>query len=349
MILSYPSNDRRNAVLYQNNEDYQTYLYKKDLRKTANGLGIILLIIFALEIILANVVTVILRLTGAENLISGDSELLLLENGMLSSILFFLIALTYVLIKKRSFGALFPFEKIGAKKLFMLCVAGLFFSLLSNLAPDLLTNVFGLAGLSNTGATIEFADNPPSLLMYILTVAIMPAFTEEFAFRGVVMGSLRKYSDGLALVVSAALFALTHGNFVQIPFTFCCGLVFGFMVLKTNSLLPSIIVHFLNNGLSVIFDLLYEHKIIPAHMVNFFYGLIIVVTGLLTFFFLRILAKEDENFFKLDKADDVIPFRQKMKTVAGSPTLISYTIIMLLFAVYVMLQPYLIRWGVIQY
>jgi hypothetical protein len=163
------------------------------------------------------------------------------------------------------------------------------------------------------------------------------------------MGSLRKYSDSLALVVSAALFALTHGNFVQIPFTFCCGLMFGFLVLKTNSLLPSIIVHFINNGLSVAFDLLYQYEVLSTGMVNLLYGAIFVILGLLALVFIRKIAAEDEDFFTLPRADDVMPYRSKLKAVASSPTLISYSVIMLLFAVYVILQPYLIQWGVIKY
>lgn len=335
-------------IRFRNQDEYRQYLYKRDLRKTANGLGIVLLVIFALEIILAAVLTMILRLSG-QDILSGDSELSLIENGLLSAIMFFVVTLIYVLIKRRSLGALFPFEKIGAKKLAMLCVIGTALSLMSNFAPHLLTEAFGLFGVTNSGGTFSFAGDPPSVLIYFLTVAILPACMEEFAFRGVIMGSLRKYSDALALVVSAALFALMHGNFVQIPFTFCCGLVFGFLVLKTDSLLPAILVHFLNNGLSVTFDLLYEYKVLSAGLVNLLYGAIIMITGILGLILIRSFVKEDENFFRLGKADEGIPYRVKLKTVAGSPTLISFAVIMLLFSVYVLILPYLVQWGVIRY
>lgn len=210
---------------------------------------------------------------------------------------------------------------------------------MSNIAPALLTDVFGLFGLSNTGGDFEFGDSVPSVLMYYLTVAIMPAFTEEFAFRGVILGSLRKYSDGLALVVSSALFALMHGNFVQIPFTFCCGLMFGFLVIKTNSMLPSIIVHFLNNGLSVTFDLLYQYQVMSPVMINICYAVIILITSVLSLIFIKKFIKEDEQFFRLKRADDVIPYREKLKAVAGSPTLISFACVMILFSLYILLSP----------
>ena len=322
----------------QTAEDYRRYLYKRDVRKTANGLGIMLLVIFALEIILSTVLVLVMSAAGVD--ITGNAVLELLENGLLSSLLFFVTALIYILFKKRSFGALFPFQKIGAKKLAMLCVLGVTFSLMSNLAPNLLTEVFGLFGLENNGGTIDFGTSKPPVLMYYLTVAVMPAFTEEFAFRGVIMGSLRKYSEAMALVVSSGLFALMHGNFVQIPFTFCGGLVFGFIALKADSLLPAIIVHFINNALSVTFDLLYEYNVMSNEMVNLCYGLIIVVLGALSLVFLRRIIREDKDFFTLKGADAGVPYREKLKSAAGSPTLISFAVVMLLFSIYVMLAPY---------
>lgn len=334
---------------FKNKEEYTQYQYTKELRKTSNGLGLMLLVIFGLEIIISTILTVIMYSAGIDALSSVSTIPELLENGLISSLLFFVVALLYVVIKGKSFGTLFPFEKIGVKKLSMLCVIGISVSLLSNIAPELLTEVFGLVGLSNSGGSIDFTGTVPNVLLYYLTVAIMPAFTEEFAFRGVIMGSLRRYSDGLALVISAGLFALMHGNFVQIPFTFCCGLMFGFMVLKTNSLLPSIIVHFLNNGLSVTFDLLIQYQVMSANLANLCYGVIFAITGALALIFVRKFTKEDEDYFKLERADDVIPYRAKLKTVCGSPTLISFAVLMVLFAIYVMMIPYLEQWGVIQY
>lgn len=332
----------------QNEKEYRAYLYTRDLRKTANGLGIVLVTMFFIEM-LAYLVLELWKKADKEGFVAFFSESdvpSMLFNGLMSVILFFAVGLIYVLLEKRSFASLFPFEKIGAKKLFMLCVIGIAVSLTSNLAPNLLTDVFGLFGLSNSGGEISYSDTHPTGLLYYLIIAVTPAFAEEFAFRGVLMGSLRKYSDGLALVVSSAAFALMHGNFVQIPFTFCCGLMFGFLVIKTNSLLPSIIVHFLNNGLSVTFDLLYRYKMLSAGMVNLCYGAIIVITCALALVFIRKFAKENEGFFRLKGADDVIPYRKKLKTTAGSPFMVCYAVLMIMYAIYQIMQPYLVAWGV---
>ena len=330
---------------FRNNEDYQQYYYKKDLKRTVNGLGLMLVTVFVLEMGLDMIIAIWSQSKPFEfTVLFGSSDMpSLLLNGVASAVLFFVVAGLYVLLEKRSFGALFPFEKVGKKKLAMLCTIGIALSLLSNLAPEMLSEVFGMFGISNQGGDVSISGSGdlPSVLMYYLVIAIIPAFTEEFAFRGVILGSLRKYSDGLALVVSSAMFALMHGNFVQIPFTFCCGLMFGFLLIKTNSMLPGMIVHFLNNGLSVTFDLLYQYNIMSSNLVNLCYGVVIVITGILALIFLRRFAKEDDGFFKVERSDDVIPYREKVKTAAGSPTVITFSVMMLLSAVFQLMQPYL--------
>ena len=311
---------------------YKESIYKKSLRKTSNSLGVLLLLFIGLEFVLAIILSIISLSSGSIGMLK-DSVFSLISNGLISCIIFFAASLIYCLCTKRSFSKLFPFEKAGAGLTAKLCVIGIAFSLMSNYVVDLVNNTFGLFGIENTGGSID-PGSQPNILLYFLTVAILPAFVEEFAFRGVVMGVLRPYSEGLAILVSSAAFALMHGNFVQLPFTFCCGLVFAFIDVKTNSMLPSIIVHFLNNGLSVLADVLISYKVIDEYYANMGYGIIFAVTGVLSFIFIRSILKEKgSDFMKLDNGDPIMPYKSKVKTVASSPAMISYTVVMLLVCV----------------
>ena len=328
---------------YFNNENaYRGYLYKRELRKTANSLGTLLLIFFGAEIALDTVLYIILRNMGLyDQLNDSGSPMYLLMAGALSATIFTLIGLIYCLIKRLSFAKLFNFEPIGAGRVVMLSVIGLAISLMSNYAAGLVTDVFSLFGISNRGGDIIEDGSLPSVFLYYLTVALLPALGEEFAFRGIVMGSLRKYSDALALVISSAAFAFMHGNFVQMPFTFCCGLAFGYMAIKTNSLLPSIIIHFLNNALAVTSDVLMSYEILPAEAVNLGYGLIFAVTGALSLVFVRRIIKNKPDFFSFKDSDSVVPYREKIKAAALSPTMLVFAVLMILFSIYVLCLPYI--------
>ncbi len=89
-------------------------------------------------------------------------------------------------------------------------------------------------------------------LLGVLAVAVVPALIEETVIRGIIMQPLRKYGDKYAIIASALLFAVMHGNMVQIPYTVIGGLLLGYLAVVTGSLWPSIILHFINNLYSVV-------------------------------------------------------------------------------------------------
>ena len=317
--------------------------YRRKLRRNVNSIGALMLIFIGLEIVVSLVTSLILAFTGSEFTLSENDPLFLVENGLLSVVIFFVAGLIYCLIRRLNFSTIFPFDRIGAGKLAKLCVIGLSFSLMSNYVVDMINNTFGLFGIENSGGSVDVG-NTPNVLIYFLTVAILPAFVEEFAFRGVVMGVLRPYSEGLAILVSSAAFALMHGNFVQLPFTFCCGVVFAYIDIKCNSLLPSIIIHFLNNGLSVLADVLVSYGILTELGMNMYYGIIFAVTGILALIFIAGLIKRDDgSFFRLSGGDDVIPFKRKVTTAVTSPPLIAFASVMVTFCILELLPTGLIN------
>lgn len=93
-------------------------------------------------------------------------------------------------------------------------------------------------------------DMPQSLfgaVLYVITLTVIPAVVEEFAFRGIILGSMKKYGTAYAIIASSVLFGLMHGNIVQIPFATALGMVMAYVAVASDSILPCIIIHFLNN------------------------------------------------------------------------------------------------------
>lgn len=100
--------------------------------------------------------------------------------------------------------------------------------------PNLLPNTRGL---------------PLTTTIPMLAVAITAApLSEEIAFRGYAMGFLRRrFSPATALVITSAIFAaahLTQGVYApKLIVYFLAGLAFGFVALRTGSLIPAMVVH----------------------------------------------------------------------------------------------------------
>ena len=86
--------------------------------------------------------------------------------------------------------------------------------------------------------------------MFLL--ALLPGICEEMLFRGAVLGLLRKgMPAGWAVWVQAALFSLAHLYGFRLLPTFGVGLATGWLVLRTGSLLPAVLLHTLHNALAV--------------------------------------------------------------------------------------------------
>jgi membrane protease YdiL (CAAX protease family) len=82
---------------------------------------------------------------------------------------------------------------------------------------------------------------------------------EEWLFRGVLFRALSeggprggsRASVVLAVVASAALFALAHGEPLQFAGLFFLGLVLASLVWRTRRLVPSIVTHMSFNGVAI--------------------------------------------------------------------------------------------------
>ncbi|SHE78234.1 hypothetical protein SAMN05444274_102382 [Mariniphaga anaerophila] len=92
-------------------------------------------------------------------------------------------------------------------------------------------------------------------------VAVIAPIIEELIFRGLILHGLRKNYHGItAVIVSALLFSLFHLNPWQMPATFVLGLLLGWLVLRTKSILLAILGHSLNN-LMVLLTITYWEQI----------------------------------------------------------------------------------------
>lgn len=87
----------------------------------------------------------------------------------------------------------------------------------------------------------------------LFVVAFGPAVLEEVTFRGVLQGRLLALlGTRVGLVVTAAAFAICHGQPALLPVHFAIGLYLGWLCLRARSLLPGMLMHFLYNGTIVV-------------------------------------------------------------------------------------------------
>ena len=87
----------------------------------------------------------------------------------------------------------------------------------------------------------------------LISVSVFAPFFEEWLCRGIILrGLLKKMKPGWAIVISALIFGLIHMNLWQAIPAFIIGVVLGYVYYKTGSLKLTMLMHCVNNTLSVI-------------------------------------------------------------------------------------------------
>ncbi len=139
----------------------------------------------------------------------------------------------------------------------------------------------------------------------IFVFAFLPGIWEEIAFRGVILNlQLQKYTKYTVVFLNGILFGLYHfvnmllgQEFVptlfQVFYATFLGFSFTYMYIKTRSLLPSIIVHYLLDSLGLLFQtVVFEKGVYEALFIIF--GLTII-PSILMILLTKLIAKRD-NF-----------------------------------------------------
>ena len=142
-----------------------------------------------------------------------------------------------------------------------------------------LTQIYGGQQVSpNTEKLIIIARKIP---IFIFFVSIIGPLLEEYVFRKVIFGELFNAIKGnrivafIATTVSSLIFALAHNDFKFIPVYFGMGVIFSLAYVWTKRLAVPIIIHMLQNGFVVIFQLLNPEALKSHGTSNFIYHIFI--------------------------------------------------------------------------
>ncbi len=137
------------------------------------------------------------------------------------------------------------YRRMGPASFFQILCLFLSVQLISTWLSSWMEAVLNCFGLSAMAALKQASALDGDLAMELYAGFLAPV-VEEILFRGGVLRALRPAGKGFAIVFSALLFGVFHGNLVQIPFAFLVGLVLGYVAAE-YSLGWCILLHWINN------------------------------------------------------------------------------------------------------
>lgn len=93
------------------------------------------------------------------------------------------------------------------------------------------------------------------LLSNLFVIAVLPALGEELLFRGVLQKLLSEITNNVhwGVIISALLFSALHLQFYGFLPRFILGLYLGYLLVWSKSLWLSVLAHFFNNAMAILF------------------------------------------------------------------------------------------------
>ncbi|MCM1991264.1 CPBP family intramembrane glutamic endopeptidase [Oceanirhabdus seepicola] len=96
------------------------------------------------------------------------------------------------------------------------------------------------------------AVNTFATIMFVLVGGFICPISEEFFFRGLLIRGMEKIGIKFGIFISAFYFAIYHNNPYRLITLLLFGVLIGYIVHYTNSILPGILFHILTNSIFVI-------------------------------------------------------------------------------------------------
>ena len=188
----------------------------------------------------------------------------LLQNDILTSfliqivIMFAIPLLMYSLLMKKNIKESLKdcgLKKISSKMVAISIILGFVLYFINSFVADAFASIIALFGYESLPtATSSLTLNYGFLFKELILSCVLPGICEEFLHRGIMLHANKKFANTrFCLIISSLLFGLTHLNIRQFFYAAILGFLMGYVTLVADSIVPSIIIHFMNNFLSTYF------------------------------------------------------------------------------------------------
>ncbi len=218
----------------------------KITRKKFSKIGLALSAIFIISFTLQIILEIIPGLNLSTNALVWTSQIALYAVGF---------PLFYLILRRIPEYSSEEKQKLSLKQFlafFAVTVASMYiFNIVGAVINLIIGNMLGSDVINPAQSLVEEMD----MTFLVLIVVIIGPIMEELMFRKVILNRARVYGEKFAVIFTAFIFGLFHGNFSQFFYAFAIGSVFAYLCLKTGTILYSVILHIIINFMGSVLPL----------------------------------------------------------------------------------------------
>lgn len=190
------------------------------------------------------------NLSGTVSDIVGS---ILIQIGIMFGLTFVLYLLFFKKKPKDVFKD-YKFTKINFKAVLISIAIGIITYFLTLCVAAIFNFFLGLFGYQASSGSSAGVGTWGDFLVSIVLVAILPGFCEEFVHRGLLVKGFSELGVKKTIIYSGLLFGLMHLNISQFFYATLIGCLLVVLVMASGSIIPAMIVHFMNNLINVYFS-----------------------------------------------------------------------------------------------
>ncbi len=226
---------------------------KKGIRKTSNINALILLLFMVITLALSYIISYITIWITEEK--AGDYSELITILGLAGQYLIVVPLILGIFRKKLNtpVSKFFCKSRMPSGWVTKWIIISIFLTYVTGYISNFLfTFIQEMSGIElhpidfTLGGTIQYK------ALYFICLAVLAPFFEELLFRAMLFGNAKKYGRWSMVIIMGILFGLYHMNYEQILYATVLGICSCFLVAKTGSVYPSLIVHMVINTISAI-------------------------------------------------------------------------------------------------
>ncbi len=163
------------------------------------------------------------------------------------------------------------YNKISKKMIFVSIAIGIAVFLVNIYVSTFFNSIIGLFGYKSAETATAGTATVGRLFLDLFCTAVLPAICEETLHRGMLLAGNSCFGMTKTIVISGVLFGLLHLNIEQFFYASIIGVFLGYVCFVANSIYPCIIIHFMNNALSVIVSFASARGVnFISNIINFF-------------------------------------------------------------------------------